>query len=793
MRSAILQKSLTELTRRRARSVLAVISLAVAVGSVGILALPPVMDRAMQREVRTSQLADLTLSTRSLQLSTADLATLRALPNVRAVQPRSYFATRVYISGRREDAVVVGVPDFARQSVDIVDLQSGSPPRSGTLLTEAQDANGGYDKHAGDVARLVGVKGQTRRLPIVGVGHNLDLAQMVLAVGQPRRLVFYASPSTVSALSGERGFDELLLRLDDRREAAAQATVRRVHAYLQQVARAEPFTNLPEVRAPGDWPGKKEFNQVADMFYIVTVLALISAVVLVANTMTTLIGEQTAEIGTMKAIGARRGQVARIYLTTALLLGTAGGLVGAVLGVLLSNALAGFFGSTFFAIEPPFTVVGSVVVLSVVIGMVTPPLAALPAVRRATRLSVREAFEASQVSLGGEGALDRGLRRVRVLPRTAQIGLRAVARRKRRTLATALIVALAVGNLLAVLAFASAVGNVTKGEWNKHLEDIRLWTGGRNGFTPEAQRLIRGDPGVAVAQPVLVNDVKIGGKDAFIWAVPHKTLFDYTIRDGRWFTAAEEQGRARVAILEASVAKQAGIDVGATVAFDTAAGAARFKVVGISSNQQENGFVAFAPLTTMRAVLRSPNRVDNFWIKTRSSSHAFVDRTTTRLEDKLMARGYQPGSEITYVARADNLSANQTLTNTIAVLGFVVVAISLVGLVNAITMSTLERTREIGVLRSIGARARDVRRIFSTEGVAIAIFGWLIGIPLGYLLNHGLVWLAQQSLAVDIPVLYPAPNLLIVLIGTILLTLVILRLPVRRAVRLRPGDALRYG
>ena len=771
VRTAIAQKSLTELTRRRARSLLAVISLAVAVGSIGILALPSLTDRAMRQEVAAGRLADVTLSTRPLPLSAGDLTVLRALPNVRAVQPRSEFRTRIYVGDRREDVVVVGVPDFTRQSVDVIHLETGSPPPRDTLVTEEQNRKGGYTAGAGDVARLMGANGRARRLPITGVGRNLDLGQEVL---NESTLVLYATSATVAALSGEPGYSSLLLRLDDRSDEAAQATIARVRAQLKPLTRGEPFTDLPEIRAPGDWPGRTELNQVSDLFSIVTLLALLSALVLVANTMTTLIGEEMAEIGTMKAIGGRRRQIARIYLTTALLLGLAGAAAGALLGVALSNALARFFGSTFFAIDPPIALDVPVLVMSIVVGVLTPPLAALPAVRRATRLSVREAFEASQASLEAEGGVDRALRRIRFVPRTAQIGLRSVTRRKRRTVATAAIVAVAVGNLLAVLAFATAVTETTMSEWDGHREDIVLWTSGRDGFAPGAERLIRDDAGVAETQPVLVNDVRISRNGARVWAVPHETLFDYSISDGRWFTAQEQRRRAHVTVLESSIARRAGVQAGDAVTFDTAAGSARFRVVGISTNQQENGFVAFAPITTVRSLLHSPHRVDTIWITTTSPDHGFIDRTTTRLEDALIARGYEPGSEITYVATAENVAANQTLTTTIAVLGFVVVAISLVGLVNAITMSMLERTREIGILRSIGARARDVRRIFAAEGVALALFGWLMGIPLGYALDRGLVWLTRESLAVDVGVVYPARNVLIVLVGTVTLTLLIL-------------------
>ncbi len=56
--------------------------------------------------------------------------------------------------------------------------------------------------------------------------------------------------------------------------------------------------------------------------------------------------------------------------------------------------------------------------------------------------------------------------------------------------------------------------------------------------------------------------------------------------------------------------------------------------------------------------------------------------------------------------------------------------------INTITMAVLERTREIGVLRSIGGHARDIRRIFGTEGLVVALAGWVIGIPLGLGLAH---------------------------------------------------------
>jgi len=107
-------------------------------------------------------------------------------------------------------------------------------------------------------------------------------------------------------------------------------------------------------------------------------------------------------------------------------------------------------------------------------------------------------------------------------------------------------------------------------------------------------------------------------------------------------------------------------------------------------------------------------------------------------------------------------------------------------------MSVLERTREIGILRSIGARARDIRRIFAAETLTLATAGWLIGVPLGYLLDLFLVWFVKQVLNLDLILAFPPWNLVLTLVGTILLALLITLVPIRRAAHLRPGAALRY-
>jgi putative ABC transport system permease protein len=784
MPSAAFRKSITDLSRRRARTGFTVATLALAVASISFLAIPTVIDASMQDEVRAEKLADATVTMRPLPLTDEQLAALGALPNVAAIEPGIRVNTRVLVGGRRAPALVIGVRDFARQGVDVVRFVSGAYPGSGEVLTEVQNANVGvFDGRAGDLARVVEAGG----LRITGEGRNIPGGEMVQ---DEKVIVLYATSGTIAALGGARGYDRLAIRLRDTSRGAE--TVESVRRYLETVPGFGGFNGLPQLRAPGDWPGKADTEAFAEFLSVITLLALLSGLVLVSNTMTTLVAEQTGEIGIMRAIGARRRQVGLVYLRTALLLGAFGALVGVVLGALLAYGLASYFGSLFWAIDVGFTVDTTVVTASVVLGVLVPVLAALPAIRRGVRVDLREALESTGSAVGGQDAGDELLRRAGFLPRTMQIGLRGIGRRRRRSLATAVIVALAVGNLLAVLAVAAAATESSRSSWANHLEDLRLWTSGRELFEARALRTIETTPGVARAQPALTSDAELSGEEAFLWGVPREPLFRYQLSEGRWFSAAEERAQERVAVIERNLAQFTGVDIGDRVTLTTVAGPARFRIIGLATNQQEDGTVLYVPVTTLRSVLDQPTGVSAYWIKATSPDEALVDRTTTLLDDRLTALGYDVATEISYVMERDEIEANRTITTTIGVLGFLIVAMSMVGLANAITMSIIERTREIGILRCLGARARDVRRIFATEGIVLALVGWLLGIPLGYLLTRLIIWLVWEIAGVRLPFVFPLGNIWIALAGTLALALLVLLLPLRRAVRFRPGEALRY-
>ena len=77
-------------------------------------------------------------------------------------------------------------------------------------------------------------------------------------------------------------------------------------------------------------------------------------------------------------------------------------------------------------------------------------------------------------------------------------------------------------------------------------------------------------------------------------------------------------------------------------------------------------------------------------------------------------------------------------------------------------------------------------------GITVSLAGWLLGIPIGYALARLFIWLLLEVVGIEFGFTFPLLNLLIALVGTVVLALLIMRIPLRRAVRFKPGDAIRY-
>ena len=121
----------------------------------------------------------------------------------------------------------------------------------------------------------------------------------------------------------------------------------------------------------------------------------------------------------------------------------------------------------------------------------------------------------------------------------------------------------------------------------------------------------------------------------------------------------------------------------------------------------------------------------------------------------------------------------------------VAIFVSLFGIINTLSMSVIERTREIGVLRALGSTRWQIRRTIADESLVIALIGAAMGIVIG----AGLGWALLKGLSFGIPgVSYrpPLATMVGVAIAAVVLGLLAAILPARRAARLDVVQALSY-
>jgi len=112
--------------------------------------------------------------------------------------------------------------------------------------------------------------------------------------------------------------------------------------------------------------------------------------------------------------------------------------------------------------------------------------------------------------------------------------------------------------------------------------------------------------------------------------------------------------------------------------------------------------------------------------------------------------------------------------------------------ISALSMGVFERTREVGILRCLGEWARHIRRVFSVEAVIPAVAGWPSGVLLGWLIYQGLLALIRHSATVSLPQEFLPVIPLITLAGVLMFTLLVIRGPLRRSIRIQPRTALRF-
>jgi putative ABC transport system permease protein len=190
-------------------------------------------------------------------------------------------------------------------------------------------------------------------------------------------------------------------------------------------------------------------------------------------------------------------------------------------------------------------------------------------------------------------------------------------------------------------------------------------------------------------------------------------LYQKQVIAGRWFTDSDQN----VALISQDAAQKSKLHVGDTIAFHDALHNAQWHIIGIvrdNNNQSNITFgVLVAPMKQINAFLHVPSD-DARTIMLRSTYHTQENTyaLVQAIDEKMNANGFQPIIETAAQEMRASKNQYQLLDTLLYVATLLIAATGAIGLFNTLTMSVIEQRREIGILRSMGAKAVQIALVF---------------------------------------------------------------------------------
>jgi putative ABC transport system permease protein len=420
------------------------------------------------------------------------------------------------------------------------------------------------------------------------------------------------------------------------------------------------------------------------------------------------------------------------------------------------------------------------------------------------RVTAAEAMSIYQMGKGrfGAGLLDQLLSGAnlwfarRVLPRPLLLSVRNIFRRKGRLALTLITLTLAGATFIGVFSVSASLGQAT--------DDImRLWNFDTlitfrqpyriKKIKREAERV----PGVArtdiwiqlPGRRVREDGSESGVIYLFAPRADSELAISPVIVQGRWLLPEDDNAL----VVNATLLKdESDVEVGDEMVLKIEGRERTFRVVGVSVG----GLAPFAYLgyDYLAQITGNVGRADTALVATQAHDEAYVAEATKALEAHFGQVGMRVSNVQTAIAERAQTEANFSLiTSLLLVMAILLAIVGGLGLMGTMGINVLERTREIGVLRAIGAPNKGVASVFIREGIAIGILSWALGAALAFPLGKGLSD-AVGTLVMGVPLTfsYSIAGVWLWLAVVVVLSALASSLPARSASRLTVREVLAY-
>ena len=646
--------------------------------------------------------------------------------------------------------------DYEHQKLNKLELVQGNWPSDETIGFEnGSDTFFGIQLGAPIYLRI---DGREFKLPSDGILYN-QISQPAYLGGTAQ---FYVTQDKLEYLTGTRDYNRILI------SAASydEEQVKVLGSEIQDKLEKQGIGTFRAIQDPNKHFFQDQMDGVFTLLGILSALALVLGLLLVYNTINALISQQVDQIGIMKAVGARTWQIVRLYLTIVLIYGLLALMVALPIGIFGARAISSWLIGSFGATIGNFEIDQTSVIVMVVVVLLAPLLASLVPIFSGARTTVRDAISTYGLSTEA-GLLERLLAKMHNVSRLVLVTISNAFRHKGRVVLLQISLVMSGLMFMMVISVRDSVSYTIRDVLFSILSADVTYVLDRNYRIEEVEQITNAYPGIqSVEMWVLANATARprgqpetdDDESVVIFGVPLPTqLYGYQLRAGRWLLPEDTSA----VVLNQHLAENLGVGIGDWI------------TIRYSDRRQSNWQVVgliFDPVLTNSAHISLPmvqsdlgliGKASTIWVQTQTTDPA------AQIELAKNLRNYYEDNHIKVSPQRGvfGIGGDATVETgnafigqfefLVILLGLMAVIIGIVGsiaLSGALSLSVIERRREIGVMRAIGASSWTIFRMFIGEGVLLGWLSWLIALPLS--LPAGRLMVQALGAAFNLDIVY---------------------------------------
>ncbi|MGE5374718.1 MAG: ABC transporter permease [Bacteroidota bacterium] len=718
------------------------------------------------------------------------------VPGVKAVEGRStLYAKTAPTNGKSVSVQFFSLEDPNKLTVNLLKPVTGQSklPQLGQreMIVDASAASLGYKP--GDMVAVELNNGRVREMKLAGYVHDVTGTPFTLS----QTINAYVTPRTMEWLGGPTYYDTLLVSVTEKQTDQVHVT-EVAQAVADRLKRAGEEVYFVSVYQPGH---HFAYAITKGAFFVLGVLSYLTVFLsafLIINTITALITQQTRQIGMMKAIGGDSLQLLVMYLTLVLFFGLCALLIAVPLANLAAEKVAGSIASYFNFYPGPYPGYRSTLLQQAAVALAIPVLAAILPIYASVRMTVRDAI--SDYGIRSKATTkDRSIGRfVLWLSRPVRLSIRNVFRRRVRLTLTLFTLVLAGAIFISVYNLWATLDKNIESSQGYFLADINV---GFNRYYryEEVGPIAQSVPGVASAEgwafyigTLEMDKEEIGTQVQLIAPPSNSTLINPTINTGRWLMPGDENA---IVIGNHLLKIYPDIKVGDWLTISIEDKETRWQVVGTYTFSGNLGTPwLYVNYEYISRLMGKPDQVYSLRILTNQHDNTSQRNISRQLVAAYKSYGIQTGKpELSTDWYQSQKTNTDLLVYFLLVTAVLIAVVGGLGLMGTMSINVLERTREIGVMRAIGASNGDIQGIVIIEGMLIGSISWglsiLLSVPITYVLCYGV---GVAVLSAPMQPAYGVTGIVAWLLFSLFLAAISIALPARRASQLTVKDTLVY-